>query len=76
MREERLIIQEIPFAWHFNEKTPTFVDPIEMCEIIKVESRTGERKLKEEIEILKQKTLDKEKLMNIKLILKMSFFTT
>lgn len=55
------------YARHFNETKHKFTDPTENCKIIKIENKVEERKLKEELEILKQRKKDKSKLMNIKI---------
>ena len=54
------------YARHFNESGHKFINPNENMEIIKIENNPQKRKLIEELEILKVKKEDKNKLMNIK----------
>jgi Reverse transcriptase (RNA-dependent DNA polymerase) len=54
------------YARHFNESGHKFINPKENMEIIKIENNPQKRKLIEELEILKVKKEDKNKLMNIK----------
>ena len=53
------------FARHFMDTGHSFVNPMNNVEILKIEKDMGKRKLMEELEILKIKKENKEKLMNI-----------
>ena len=52
------------YARHFIEENHKFVDPLEEYEIIKIEYNTMERKLKEELEIIKERKKGTNNLMN------------
>ena len=54
------------YARHFMEERHKFINPIENHGIIKIESKTNVRKLKEELEILKERKKGLNNLMNIK----------
>lgn len=54
------------YARHFMVKKHKFVNPTEKFEILNIENKSNKRKLREELEILKQRIKDSEKLMNIK----------
>ena len=56
------------YARHFIEEGHKFIDPVVNYKIIKVMSKEKERKLKEEVEILKIRNKDEKRLMNIKTI--------
>ena len=53
-------------ARHFVEENHKIVKPLEECEIIKVEHNSAERKLREELEILKERKKDLNSLINSK----------
>ena len=54
------------YARHFIEKGHKFVNPIENFEVLGIENKITERRIREELEILKQKKIDENKLINIK----------
>jgi predicted GIY-YIG superfamily endonuclease len=54
------------YARHFLEEGHKFIDPFESYKIIKIVNKDRERKLKEEVEILKIRNKNEGRLMNIK----------
>jgi hypothetical protein len=65
-REENNRTTSSLYARHFMEKKHKFIDPTEKYEVLGIENKLRVRKLKEELEILKLRKMNKNKLMNIK----------
>lgn len=54
------------YARHFMDEHHKFINPTENYDIIAIKNNTSERKLKEELEILKERGKGLNNLMNIK----------